>query len=208
MSLATYTDLLASVASWMNRTDLTAVIPDFVTIVEGRLARDLRVRMQLVTSTLTTLTTTRNVALPADWLEFENVSIAGATATDQETPCQYVNIEHMDAKYPQMGPSGRPYVYSIEGQNVLFGPQPDSTYTVNIMYYARLPGLAANSTNWLMTNYPNAYLYGCLREGAFFTKDAAGAAQWDGLYKQEIKNVQDTDDRATHSGTVLRVKQV
>lgn len=208
MALANYNDLLASVASWMNRTDLTAVIPDFVTMVESKIARDLRVRMQLVTSTLTTSTVSRNVALPADWLEFENVSIAGVTASDPETPCQYVNIEHMDAKYPQGGPSTRPFVYSIEGQNILFGPQPDSAYTANIMYYARIPGLAANSTNWLMTNYPNVYLYGCLREGALFTKDKAGASQWDGLYKQEISNVQSVDDRATHSGTVLRVKQI
>jgi hypothetical protein len=203
MSLATYSDLLASVASWMNRTDLTSVIPDFVTIAESKIARDMRLRAQITTSTLTTPSDgTRTTALPTDWLEFENVSIAGTP----ETPCQYVNVEHMDVKYPIGGNSGRPYVYSIEGPNILFGPVPDAAYTVNIMYYARFPALATNSTNWLMTNHPNIYLYACLREACFFTKK--GAEQWDALYKQEVQNLQSVDDRSTHSGTVLRVKQV
>lgn len=204
MALGTYTDLVNSVASWMNRTDLASVIPDFVTIAESRIARELRLRTQLTTTTLTTSTTTRAVTLPSDWLEFENVSIAGTP----ETPCQYVNIEHMDVKYPENGYGGRPFVFTIEGPNMLFGPMPDSAYTVNVMYYARFPALATNSTNWLLTNHPNVYLYACMREGAFFTKDQAGAMQWDGLFKQEVKTLQDADDDATHSGTALRVKAV
>jgi|SRR5882672_2028487 len=200
----TYTGLLASVASWMNRTDLTTTIPDFVSIAESRIARELRLRTQLVTATLTTSTVTRAVSLPPDWLEFENVSIAGAP----ETACQYVNIEHMDVKYPESGYAGRPFVYTIEGANVLFGPTPDSAYTVNIMYYARFPSLISAGANWLLTNHPNIYLYACLREGAFFTKDGASAAQWDGLFKQEVKTLQDQDDEATHSGSALRVKTI
>jgi hypothetical protein len=204
MSLATYSDLLASVASWMNRTDLTSVIPDFVTIAESKIARDLRLRKQITSTTLATLTTTRAVALPTDWLEFENVSIAGTP----ETPCQYVNIEHMDVKYPENGSGGRPFVYTIEADNILFGPAPDAVYTVNVLYYARFAALASASTNWLMTNHPNVYLYACLREGSFFTKDKEGAMQWDGLYKQEVSNLQAVDERSAHSGTVLRVKQI
>jgi hypothetical protein len=204
VSLATYTDLLASVAAWMNRTDLTAVIPDFVTIAESKIARDLRLRKQITSTTLSTSTSTRAVALPTDWLEFENVSIDG----DPETPCQYVNIEHMDVKYPEGGPSGRPYVFTIEADNMLFGPSPDAVYTVNVYYYARFGALATNSTNWLLTNHPNIYLYACLREGSFYTKDKDGAVQWDGLYKQEVNNLQDVDERSSHSGSALRVKQV
>ena len=204
MSLASYTDLLASVASWMNRTDLTAVIPDFVTIAESKIAKDLHLRKQLTSGTLTTLTTTRAVALPTDWIEFSSVTVG----SNPPNTCQYVTPEHLDTKYPEDGYSGRPFVYSIEGDNVLFGPTPDDAYTVNIDYLARFPALATDSTNWLLTNHPNIYLYACLREGAFFTKDGAGAVQWDGLYKQEVKALQTDDDRATHSGSALRVKKV
>ena len=32
MALTTYTELKASVADWLNRTDLTNVIPDFISL--------------------------------------------------------------------------------------------------------------------------------------------------------------------------------
>src|ERR1700744_4538937 len=101
----TYTGLQASIASWMNRTDLAAVIPDFVTVVESRIARDLRLRNQIITTTLSATAGVESVALPADWLEFENLSVTltGTPATN----LQYLTIEQMDAKYPNGGGSIR-----------------------------------------------------------------------------------------------------
>lgn len=204
MALATYTDLLASVANWMNRTDLTTVIPDFVTIAEGRISRDLRLRKQITTTTLTGSASTRNVALPTDWLEFENVSLDGTP----ETPLKYVTIEHMDAKYPEGGFSGKPFVFTIEGDNMLLGPMPDAVYIVNAIYYARFPALATSGTNWLLTNHPSIYLYSCLREAAAYTMNDERVAHWDKLYQMNVQNLQGVDDRATHSGSALRVSVV
>ena len=202
MALTNYSDLVASVASWMNRTDLASVIPDFVTIAESKIARDLRLRTQLTSGTLTTSTTTRAVALPTGWLEFESVTIDGTP----DTLCTFRTTEYLDLVFPESGSSGKPIAYSIEGTNILFGPTPASAYTVNIDYYARFGALASSSTNWLLTNHPNVYLYACLREGAFFTKDQAGAQQWDALYKQEVKTLQASDDDQMHSGSALAVR--
>ena len=47
MALANYADLTASVANWLNRTDLTAIIPDFVAMAESDISRDLRLRKQI-----------------------------------------------------------------------------------------------------------------------------------------------------------------
>lgn len=41
MALSTYAELKASVASWMERADMTAVITDCVTLAEARLNREL-----------------------------------------------------------------------------------------------------------------------------------------------------------------------
>lgn len=202
MALANYADLLASVASWMNRTDLTTVIPDFVTIAESKIARDLRLRNQLTTGTLTTSASTRAVALPTGWLEFESVNIDGTP----DTLCTFRPTEYMDLVFPEGGSSGKPVAYTIEGANILFGPTPASAYTVNIAYYARFGALITSGTNWLLTNHPNIYLYACLREGAFFTKDQAGAQQWDGLYKQEVRALQASDDDQSHSGSAMAVR--
>ena len=54
MAFTTYSDLKTSVANYLNREDLTAVIPDFITLTHNRLNRDLRVRVNLIRAETTT----------------------------------------------------------------------------------------------------------------------------------------------------------
>lgn len=204
MALATYSDLLASVASWMNRTDLTAVIPDFVALAEGRIANDLRIRQQVTVDTLSTSTTTRSVLLPTDFLEFENISVDGTP----ETPLQYVTKEHMDVNYPEGGPASRPIVFTIAGDYILFGPTPDAVYTINMDYYGRFNPLSVTSSNGLLTNHPSVYLYACLREASLFVMDDARVVHWEQLYQNAVNVIQAANEQATHSGSALRVKVV
>ena len=204
MALANYVDLLASVAAWMNRTDLGAVIPDFVTLAEARISRDLRLRKQVVTSTLATVGGTRGINLPADWLSFENVSLL----TSPEMQLTYATVEHLDVVYPNNGTNGKPSLYTIEGDQILFAPTPDGIYTVSILYFARFAALQTASINWLMTNHPSIYLYACLKQGYLYVKDQASAAEYEGLYNNTMKALQTQDDSAQHSGSSLRVRRV
>lgn len=202
MALANYTDLQASVANWLNRTDLTAVIPDFITLTESDISRDLRLRKQIVTSTLTTVANTRGVALPTDWLEFENVSLL----ISPERQLTYATVEQLDSVYPNNGGSNSPSLYTIEGDNILFGATPDAAYTVSILYYARFAVLATASTNWLMTNHPQIYLHGALKHACVYLKDSKRASEYLSLYMKAVQELQFQDDDAQHSGSVLRVR--
>lgn len=204
MALATYTDLQASVAAWLNRTDLAAIIPDWVAIAEAHHSRDVRLRKQVTSVPLSTVANTRGVNLPTDWLEFENVSLL----TTPEQQLSYATVEHLDAVYPNNGTNGKPSLYTVEGDQILFGPTPDTVYTVSALYYARFPSIVSNSTNWLLANHPTAYLYACLMQGCIYLKDQAGAAQYRALYEDVVKQLQQQDDRAQHSGSTLRVRVV
>ena len=204
MALANYTDLQASVANWSHRSDLGALIPDFVTMAESRISRDLRLRKQITSTTLTTTGGVDSVAIPADWLEFENLSI---TAGGIQRQLVYVPIEHMDTKYDNAF-IGMPAVYTIEGDNVLFAPTPDSAYDVAAVYYARFPSLITAGTNWLMANHPNIYLFAVLVEVYHYTQNPEQIQAYTARYAVELKQLQDQDDRATHSGSALRVKVI
>ena len=63
MALATDSDLQASIADWLNRSDLTSVIPDFQTLAQLRINRKLSIVEQEVVSTITP--TAQTTALPA-----------------------------------------------------------------------------------------------------------------------------------------------
>lgn len=204
MSISTYSELKTAVANWIHRDDLTSLIPDFISLTEARIARDLRLRRQVTSSTLTATPGTRGITLPTGWLEFENVTLA----TNPERQLTYVNIEHLDSKYPQTSYTGVPAVFSIEANQILLGPTPDDDYTVNILYYAKFDAFsAASDTNWLLTNHPNIYLFGALAEAGTYTQDER-AQLWEARYAKESQELQTSDDKSQFSGTSLRVRTI
>lgn len=197
-----YTDLQAKIATWLNRTDLSAVIPDFVLLAEAQFVRELRLRKQITSATLTTVAGTRGVSLPADWLEFENVSLL----TSPERQLSYGTVEQLDAVYPNNSVTDKPTLYTIEGDQILFAPTPDSAYPVSVLYYAAFPALSTSGSNWLLVNHPAVYLYASLVQACMYLKDTQGAELYRGLYQDAASNVQRADDRAQHTGSVLRVR--
>jgi len=203
MALANYTDLQAAISNWSHRSDLSAVIPDFVTMAEARISRDLRLRKQIMSATISTIANTQAAALPADWLEFENVSVANSPSAQ----LTYVPVEHIDAAFSNSY-TGKPTYFTIEGDNILFAPTPDAVYSISAIYYARFPSLLTAGTNWLMTTHPNIYLFACLIEVCFYTRDLSAGEVYAQRYASELAQLQNVDDRSAHSGSTLRVKVV
>jgi hypothetical protein len=202
MALANYSDLVASVGAWLHRDDLAANIPDFIALAEARISRDLRIRKQIVTTTLTAIPGNQYLALPADWIELENLSVQGSPTTN----LSYVTVEQLNVNYPDKGFVGKPSLYTIEGDNLILGATPDSTYPIILTYYAKFPALATASTNALMTLAPSIYLFAALSEAAPFISDDVRVQLWDTKYRADMNALQAQDDKATHSGSMLRVK--
>jgi hypothetical protein len=203
MALSNYTDLQASVAGWLHRTDLTTQIVDFITLAEERFNRELRLRRMVTNAALTTTAGVNTVALPADWLETENVTLS---STSPPGAMEVITPEQMDREYPLNYVTGQPGVYTLVGSNLILGPTPDAVYTVSLDYYQKIPALATNSTNWLMTNYPSMYLSAVMVEAGVYTFDSDMVQLWDAKYQAARDALIDQDDRALRSGSQLRVR--
>ena len=205
MSLnGTYTGLQASIADYMHRTDLGAIIPDFIVLAEARIARELRLRSQVTSTMLTATAGVQAVALPAGWLECENVGIAGAAPVN----LVYANIEYLDSKYPDGYFTGKPSVYSIEQSNLLLGPTPDAAYSISLLYYKRYDSLSVTPSNYLLTTHPSIYLFAALAEACVYTQDNDRVTLWEAKFKKEIEEVQTKDEIAQFSGSALRVRKL
>lgn len=201
----TYSGLLASIAGLIHRSDLTASLPDFVILAEARIARDLRLRRQITTTTLATVAGVQNVTLPADYLELENLSL---TSGGIDRNLLYVNIEHMNTRFQRGADTATPRVYTLETNTVVFGPVPDAAYPVVALYYARFSPLAATPANWLLTNHPDVYLFGALAEAADFIDSEKMAQKWEAKYARAVKQLQVADDKSMFSGAALRVRSI
>ena len=53
MALVNYSDLKTNIAAWLNRTDLTTVIPDFITLAESSFNEEIRNRKMIKRATAT-----------------------------------------------------------------------------------------------------------------------------------------------------------
>lgn len=201
MTLANYSDLTSAIASWLNRSDLTSQIPDFVALLESRLNRELRVRQMETTDTSVTVAGTDTYALPTDWLEFRNLKLN----TSPPRLLEYRNpAESEFATWSDQ--TGEPRYFYVVGSNYRLIPTPDSVYTVARLYYTKIPGLQANSTNWLMTAYPDIYLFGSLLEAADFVMNIEMRPVWQARFDASMAMLRMADERARWNSGPLVVR--
>ena len=82
-----------------------------------------------------------------------------------------------------------------------FAPAPDSTdYTLEIVYYQKIPPLAVNSTNHILDNHPDLYVYSSLSHSAPYLHSDERIGVWAGKYQQIIEQITKSDDKARFSG--------
>lgn len=194
MALSNYTELQASVADFLNRSDLTSVIPDFVTMAEADLNRTLRVREMSVRTRAPI--DSQYVKLPADFLGMRNIDLL----TDPVTPMTFKNLQNLDI-HRAGDATGKPIYYSIVQNNIEFAPVPDGDYTIEIVYYQKVPPLSLNTTNWLLSAHPDAYLYGTLQHSAPYLQSDERVGIWAGKYMQIIEQITTSDEKAKFSGS-------
>tara|TARA_R110000824_G_scaffold6922_3_gene31719 strand:+ start:3537 stop:4151 length:615 start_codon:yes stop_codon:yes gene_type:complete len=194
MALSNYTELQASVGDFLNRSDLSTVIPDFITMAEAELNRTLRVREMSVRTQAPI--DSQYVKLPADFLGMRNIDLL----TDPVTPLTYKNLQNLDI-HRASDATGKPIYYSIMQNNIEFAPSPDGDYTIEIVYYKKIPALSTFSTNWLLTDHPDAYLYGTLMHSAPYLQADERIGVWAGKYQQVIQQITTSDEKAKFSGS-------
>jgi len=181
MALSTYSDLKTSVADWLRRSDLTSAVPDFITLAEAQMNRQLRVRpmMARVTATISD----EYSATPSDLIEVRSITLAGE-------PLQYRTPMAMDLLASQDTAATQPTDYSVVGSELRYYPAPDTSYSAALLYWQRIPALSAsNTTNWVLTNHPDAYLYGALVQSAPYLRADDRLAVWGGLFTQALADI-------------------
>ena len=65
--ITNYTELKASIAAWGKRNDLTAVIPDFITLAEKRIKKAVNMRSMEVEASLASVPSSALITLPTDF---------------------------------------------------------------------------------------------------------------------------------------------
>jgi hypothetical protein len=201
MSFTNYTALQNTVASYLGRSDLTAMIPTFITLAETRLQRELRTRPMLKSATANMTGGDNTVGLPTDFLEMRDLFTQG----NPRMPVSYMSPSAF-TRNARATESGRPVDYSVIGSEMNFAPIPDGSYVLEMLYYYKPEVLSStNSSNVFLANYPDALLYGTLAQAEPYLMNDARIATWAGLYDSAIDLIKTSDDSSEYNGVPLQM---
>lgn len=184
MAISNYSELVAAVTNRINRSDITADVDNFIALAEARITRDLKGSELHLTTTLTADAQTE--ALPDDFAGLVRIHAGGTYPT-----LDYVPPDTFHSIYASSS-TGRPIAYTIEGNNILFAPAPDTAYTITYTYVQK-PDLVTDLTNRLITVFPDVYFYATLAEAADHIEDNEKYVKYMARYEQAVQQVNRSD---------------
>jgi len=196
MAISNYSELKAAIADWLNRSDLTDSIPDFIALAETRHKRDFKIRRMETRVTASTVADSEFYSLPDNYVAMRNIQLN----TDPKTPLEYLTPEQMDRIYAGSA-TGKPKAFSIIGNNIQLRPIPDSAYQIEILYFKHFTALSdSNTTNDMLTHHPDAYLYGALVEAEPYLQNDKRIQVWSAYYDRTKNDIISSNERDRHSG--------
>ena len=196
MAISNYSELKAAIADWLNRSDLTDSIPDFIVLAETRHKRDFKIRRMETRVTANTVADSEFYSLPDNFVAMRNIQLN----TDPKTPLEYLTPEQMDRIYAGSA-KGKPKAFSIIGNNIQLRPIPDSVYQIEILYFKHFTALSdSNTTNDMLTHHPDAYLYGALVEAEPYLQNDKRIQTWAAYYDRAKNDIISSNERDRHSG--------
>ena len=203
MALNTFTALKASIADFLNRDDLTAVIPDFISLAEAQINRDVRHWNMEARSDGQQSGGDEYMQYPADWVETIRLHLTG-TGTSVVNP---ISRDAMaDKREKNEDTSGTPMYYThADGQFQLY-PTPSVDTDFELLYYQKIPSLSSNADNWLLLDSPDVYLYGALLHSAPYLAEDERVAIWAQMYSAAVARLNEASESARYSGSGLRLK--
>jgi len=201
MALTTFAGLKSSIADWLNRSDLTTQIPDFIALAEADFNAKLRIRQMEQIDTITI--DAESVSVPTGFISVRSLYIL---LSSNKYVLEYITPHNM-FEVKAGSTAGRPRVYTIESDNetesLRFGPSPDTSYTGYLSYYKSFGALSdSNTTNYILNKHPGIYLYGSLYHAANFLGgiDPNQVQQWLQMYISAMERCENNDRQDSYGG--------
>jgi hypothetical protein len=194
--ITNYSTLKSAIADWLNRQDLTSQIETFIQLAEVDMNNRLRTRDMVIRAEATS--SNEFVQLPSDWLEAINLQIV-----DGKSPLRFVTMDEADIIVARQEFTNVTF-YSIMDDAIELVPAPGDDIDIEMVYYGKIPSLSdEETTNWLLTKAPDAYLYGALAHASPFILDDQRMPMFIQLYSARIEALNDESRISAHSGSPL-----
>lgn len=165
-------------------------------LVTADINKELRIA-EMVAST--TLTESGSITLPTGFLGVVDVYLD----TDPRRALSPTSKQALNAMHTT---GGTATTYAIEDGVMYLHPEPTTSETVSLRYYARVADLSADTDeNDILTNYPDIYVYGALTHHAALIQDTEKAALWKVGYDNALRSAQRNDIKTKNASGPLQI---
>ena len=192
MSITTYSELKAAIATWLARSgdsDVSGNAADFIALAEAKMNRLLALRVFRGDTELTGMASSRELSLPNDFVEPYSLHLTTGTRYRELTPRSAAHMATSET-------SGEPDEWAIKGTKIHLNCPCDQAHTFNFHYRQRLALSDASPTNWLLTNHPDVYLWGALLAAGIFEMDAETGVSMKALFDEAMAELGTVDGRS------------
>lgn len=193
MAIDTYSALKTAIGTWLARSgdsSITGNAGDFIALLEARLNRwQPPLRVAEVDTTLTGTPGSRSLTLPSDFRE--PIALFRTTGGIYEPMRPFIA-----GSGPLAVESGTPQAWAINGATIDLDCPEAQADTFTLRYRQKFALSDDTPTNWLLTEHPDAYLFGSLVEALAFMKTADQASSWNGRFTAAMEEIADQDHRS------------
>lgn len=179
MAISTYAELQAAAAGWLVRGDLTARIPEFITLAEARLNRILRTRLGEAETTINLAEGARTAPIPTGFTEPLRLWIQRPEGREELPFVEAVRQRAWVAR-------GEPRAWTVDGATLALD-RPCGAATTLVLRILRAFALStATPTNTLLDEAPDVYLFATLCEAGPFLRDGELAQAYEAKLERAI----------------------
>lgn len=196
MSISTLADLENQVKSFLARASILDTVgvdnvDNLILLGEKWIFR--KARTPEMESSLNVTIASGVATVPSDFASIKHARIDGSPSS----PLDVKSAGWIYRTYPNRSATDKPSFIGRDGANFVFGPYPDSNYTVLGTYYAK-PTSVLTSANTLFTTNPDLYLFSALAEASAYIKNDSRIALWVAKREQILSDVNEEADEGEY----------
>lgn len=203
MAISTYAELKSAIVDWLDvdTAALQSQVDNLIIVAERRINREVRCR-EMETALSATITA-GVVAVPSDYMAMKFCYVN----TSPRKSLERRSAEWINLNYPYQSGSGIPLYIGRNASNFIFGPYPDSGYTVNGIYFARLAAVSTSPNAMFLAN-PDMYLMCSLAESETILQRDNRVPMWQAKADKIIAEVNSEYKSEDESGSTLQMRTV
>lgn len=210
LAISTYAELVDTVKAYhYRRNDLADAVPVHIRLFEAKANRTLMVR-QMETRSYTDVLEEPDepeyISLPSDFQTMRSLRVV--TDGERGAPLKFRTHFQLNELRESTTLTGEPLYFTVFGSELELYPEPTYPLRLEMIYRQNIPALTStNTTNWLLTLAPDAYLYGALMEASPYMREDERIQTWAQGLAAAIQQLNDLSREATYNAGPLTMSR-